>query len=71
MNGVGIEFGRDGHFALAGKFEAVRECVDGSGDSIAARTAQLDQVVRRREGDHKPSAIAQNAPEGALHRSAP
>ena len=65
MNGSSVEVGSGGDAALIDEREVVRECLYGSGHSIEARAAKLDQILRRGEGDQEASVVAQDTPEFA------
>jgi hypothetical protein len=51
VNGGSVEIGRGGYSALFDKREAVRECLDGSGHTIAAGAAQFDEIFSRGDSD--------------------
>ena len=63
MNRGSIEIRGGGDPSPIGEGEVVRECLDGASHPIAARAAQLNEVLRRRKGDEEASVIAQDPAE--------
>src|SRR5437016_12680794 len=59
VNACRVEVGSGGDAAPVDQREAARECLDGSGHSIAARAAKLYEIVRRRKGDQEASVVTQ------------
>jgi len=51
VNGGSVEVGSGGDEAPIDEREGARECLDGSGHSIAARAAKLYKILRRGKGD--------------------
>ena len=65
VDGGSVQIGRCGGAAPVDEREGGRECLDGAGDAVAARAAQLDEILRRGKGDEKTSAVAEDTPEFA------
>jgi hypothetical protein len=63
MNGGSVEIGNGRNAAPIGEREAVREGFHGAGHAIAARAAQLGEIVERGKGDDQTPVVAQDAPE--------
>ena len=65
MNGGSVEVGSGGDEAPIDEREGARECLDGSGHSIAAPAAKLCKILRSGKGDQEASVVAQDTPEFA------
>ncbi len=65
MNGGSVEIGRGGNAVPINEPEVVRECLQRSGHSIAARAAQFEEILRPGNGDQEASVVAQDPPEFA------
>ena len=70
LNGGSVEVGGGGGTALVDECESGCEGLNSPGDTIAAHSSQLDEIVGRGNGNKQASIIAQNAPEFArIHPS--
>jgi hypothetical protein len=68
LNAAGVKIGEGGDAALVNEPETGSERLDGSGHAIAARAAQLDEIVWRGKRNQEASIVAQDAPEfGGIH----
>ena len=63
MNSGSVEIRGDGDASPVGKRKVACKCLDGAGHPIAARTTQLNEVLRRRKGDEEVSVVAQDSAE--------
>src|SRR5271156_6428887 len=68
FNSGGVQIRRSGYAATIEQREAVCEGLDGASGAIVTGTAQLNKIVRRRDGNEQASMVAEDTPEfGWVH----